>query len=542
MSANLYNLIMATVPEFYSGNEGEFTIPKDRFLQYTDDHIKEQFQPLDQDVIKKLKSLPAIFATEDEVADARIGKITDVKVSSHSLKAKYKIDEGRYPLTRGVLKENRHKLGIREAGYEFHRGHWGIKECDLSDFYEGYLKSLTGIAHQLKNTDKKVQLIYAFNGTGKTRLSRALKNIIAFKSGDVDEAEPSRRKFLYYNAFTEDLFYWDNDLEADTEPKLKIQPNTFTDWVMTFLKDQGQDQNIGTNFQRYSNSKIIPLFNEEYKYKEIDPNGKEIEIKVPAFSEITFSKLNTQPQEMPSTLGERVTHIKISKGEESNFIWSVFYTLLNQVVDILNVVDPEERETDQFNELKYVFIDDPVSSLDENHLIELAVNVAKLIKDAPDHLKFIITTHSPFFYNVLYSQLGINSGYILSRFNEDEYALEEKKGGSNKAFSYHLHIKGLIEQAIKENAAQRYHFTLLRNLYEKTGAFLGYKDWADLLNTVEGNKKSYIALMNSLSHSKLSNEEITELTPPQQQTVKLLLDNLDQYGSWYKENGNAGTN
>ncbi len=42
-----------------------------------------------------------------------------------------------------------------------------------------------------------------------------------------------------YNAFTEDLFYWDNDLAGDAEPKLKIQPNTFTDWV---LKDQGQDQ------------------------------------------------------------------------------------------------------------------------------------------------------------------------------------------------------------------------------------------------------------------------------------------------------------
>lgn len=390
-------------------------------------------------------------------------------------------------------------------------------------------KTLEQIAEQLRDTNKKVQLIYAFNGTGKTRLSLELKKLIAQKLQDEEKDVFESRKFIYYNAHTEDLFYWDNDLKADTKPKLKIQPNTFTDWVMTFLKDQGQDRNIIANFQRYSNSKIIPMFNEE-------------EIKVPAYSEVTFSKLNTQPQEMTITLGERMEHIKISKGEESNFIWSIFYTLLHQVVDILKDVGPEERETDQFNELKYVFIDDPVSSLDENHLIELAVDVVRLIKDAPDHLKFIITTHSPFFYNVLYSQLGINSGYILSRFNEDEYALEEKNGGSNKAFSYHLHIKGLIEQAIKENTAQRYHFTLLRNLYEKTGAFLGYKDWADLLDRVKGNKTSYITLMNSLSHSKLSNEEITELTPPQQQTVKLLLENLDQYGSWYKEDANARAN
>ena len=27
---------------------------------------------------------------------------------------------------------------------------------------------------------------------------------------------------LYFNAFTEDLFYWDNDLEYDTERVLKI--------------------------------------------------------------------------------------------------------------------------------------------------------------------------------------------------------------------------------------------------------------------------------------------------------------------------------
>ena len=32
--------------------------------------------------------------------------------------------------------------------------------------------SLTEIAEQLRNNDKKVQLIYAFNGVGKTRLSR----------------------------------------------------------------------------------------------------------------------------------------------------------------------------------------------------------------------------------------------------------------------------------------------------------------------------------------------------------------------------------
>ena len=129
----------------------------------------------------------------------------------------------------------------------------------------------------------KVQLIYAFNGTGKTRLSREFKQLIAPKADSDDEAsmpELSRKKILYYSAFTEDLFYWDNDLEGDAEPKLRIQPNSFTDWV---LKDQGQDMNVIATFQRYTNDKLTPRFNEERKD---DQTGKVI---AKAFSEVTFS-------------------------------------------------------------------------------------------------------------------------------------------------------------------------------------------------------------------------------------------------------------
>ena len=43
-------------------------------------------------------------------------------------------------------------------------------------------KSLDEIAIQLKECNKKVQLIYAFNGTGKTRLSRAFKELFAPKN------------------------------------------------------------------------------------------------------------------------------------------------------------------------------------------------------------------------------------------------------------------------------------------------------------------------------------------------------------------------
>ncbi len=42
--------------------------------------------------------------------------------------------------------------------------------------------TLTEIARQLNDAKKKVQLIYAFNGVGKTRLSREFKLLIAPKN------------------------------------------------------------------------------------------------------------------------------------------------------------------------------------------------------------------------------------------------------------------------------------------------------------------------------------------------------------------------
>lgn len=381
-------------------------------------------------------------------------------------------------------------------------------------------KSLKDIAQQLKDTNKKVQLIYAFNGSGKTRLSREFVNLICPKFDDVenfDDIGQTRKKILYYNAFTEDLFYWDNDLEQDVAPKLKIQPNSFTDWV---LEDQGQDQNIITNFQHYANDKLTPRFNEEYKYK--DKNDNEVTVK--AFSEVTFS--------LERGNEENLSNLKISKGEESNFIWSLFQTLVDQVINILNVAELDQRETNQFDQLEYVFIDDPVSSLDENHLIELAVTLAELIKSSKSNLKFIITTHSPLFYNMLHNELNGKACYLLERFEDGTFSLESKQGDSNKSFSYHLHLKQTLEQAIAENSIQKYHFMLLRNLYEKTANFLGYDKWSDLLDTVPGDKQGYLnRIIQFSSHRTLSSEEVAPPSEPEKQMVRLLLTNLlDNYG------------
>lgn len=372
-------------------------------------------------------------------------------------------------------------------------------------------KSLLKIAQELKDKNKKVQLIYAFNGIGKTRLSRTFKELVSPKQDDVAE-EKANDKVLYYNAFTEDLFYWDNDLNEDTNRKLKIRPNSFTPWV---LAEQGQENNIKTNFQHYTSDKLMPRFNENY-------DG------------ISFS--------VEGGNDEKIENIKISRGEESCFIWCVFYSLLKEVIEVLNISESDDRDTKQFDNLEYIFIDDPVSSLDENHLIEMAVNIAELIKRSRSELKFIITTHNPLFYNVLYNELGLKSknkekspcAYLLDKNEDGSFEITPKYGDSNKSFSYHLFLKQTIEKAIESNSVQKYHFTLLRNLYEKTANFLGYPEWSQLLP--DDKTTYYNRIIQFTSHSTLSNEAVAEPTAQEKQIVRFLLNHLkDNYNFWKEE-------
>ncbi|MBS4199332.1 AAA family ATPase [Bacillus sp. FJAT-49732] len=397
-------------------------------------------------------------------------------------------------------------------------------------------KSLNEIANQLKDNNKKVQLIYAFNGTGKTRLSREFKSLVSPDvNGDMEleELEVISKKILYYNAFTEDLFYWDNDLEFDAEPKLKIHSNSFTKWI---FEEQGQDRNIITNFQHYTDEKLTPHFNEEYSTK--DKNGNNV--TVGAFTEITFSYERGND--------ERSDNIKISKGEESNFVWCVFYSLLEQVIEVLNVAESSDRETDQFDQLEYVFIDDPVSSLDDNHLIEIAVNLAQLIKkSALTDLQFIITTHNPLFYNVLCNEF--NNSNKSTGYNRDKhfkkYRLEKQEEGTyglikqpnDSPFSYHLFLIKEIEKAIDSEQVHKYHFSFLRNILEKTSTFLGYLNWGELLLPVKGSRDAYEErILNLSSHSKHSAEEIVVLTNDDKNVLKHLIGEICEIYRFKKEN------
>lgn len=371
-------------------------------------------------------------------------------------------------------------------------------------------QSLTEIAKNLRGAtyirqakperiiDVKIQLIYAFNGTGKTRLSREFKKLVTLEV-EIDNEEISQvTNVVYYNAFTEDLFVWDNDTpNNNSEPKLIIQPNLFTNWI---LEDEGQDQNIISNFQKYTNEKLTPHFSENY-------------------SEIRFSfeRGNDEPTE----------NVKISKGEESCFIWSVFHSLISQVVDVLNVVELDERSTSKFNDLEYVFIDDPVSSLDENHLIELAIDIAKLIKSSKSELKFIITTHNPLFYNVLHNELKDEryKKYLLKILDDGTYDLLIQSNDS--PFSYHLFLKKEIENAIETGQLSKFHYNFLRNILEKTSTFLGHQNWGDLLpEKTPGERDLYLTrIINISSHSKHANEEVFELTENDKRVLNYIMKN-----------------
>lgn len=439
-------------------------------------------------------------------------------------------------------------------------------------------KTLNEIAKELQNENKKINLIYAFNGSGKTRLSKEFQNLISQKNNQPEDSGFKNKKILYYSAFTEDLFFWDNDLNKNLEHTLNIQPNQFTDWI---LREQGKEKNIIDNFQRYTNNKLTPKFNENY-------------------SQVTFSF------ERGNDVKE--DNIKISKGEESCFIWSIFYSLFEQVISVLNIAEPEERDTQDFNELEYIFIDDPVSSLDENHLIELAVNISSLIKDSESNLGFIITTHNPLFYNILYNELSRLKrcgNFRLEKMEDNTHNLWKQNNDSPFAYQVHLidklesifkqeiQIKEFLkeikheyknkvesilkkelndnelsefyrlinnlkinnsfyirknyvnnkgnkdnkghsftlslfkEKEIKECEVEKYHFNLIRNILEKLATFLGYRDMKDVLPQDGSGPDPYMnRIVNLSSHSKHSGEETILISDNDKIVLKGLIQHL----------------
>lgn len=272
----------------------------------------------------------------------------------------------------------------------------------------------------------KVSTLYASNASGKTRLSKIFY-------------DQHKGKVLYYNAFTEDLFSWDNE-----EYYLSFNASA---WIFVLIKDQGLDRQIVENFQKFTGSKLEPIF------------------------DFTEGKITFGLRKGDDAGSE---NIKISRGEESVFIWSIFYTIMETAIDNLNE-EKEKRSTYAFDKIKYIVIDDPVSSMDDTKIITIALELAKLIAGSSGQLKFLITTHHALFFNVLFNVRDKNwnkKNYILTKTDTD-YCL--KGQGSDSPFAYHHVIVSEIKEAIKRKDIRRYHFNLFRSLLEKTANFLGYE-------------------------------------------------------------------
>jgi hypothetical protein len=92
------------------------------------------------------------------------------------------------------------------------------------------------------------------------------------------------RDTLYFNAFTEDLFSWDNDLDGDTHRRLLI--NKYSAFI-SGVRALDMDNKIRPLIHRYSNFNFLI----DYEYK--DKEGKEFW----AVNFIREEKVNGTPTE-----------------------------------------------------------------------------------------------------------------------------------------------------------------------------------------------------------------------------------------------------
>ncbi|HEM5146206.1 AAA family ATPase [Streptococcus suis] len=387
-------------------------------------------------------------------------------------------------------------------------------------------ESLSQIADSIISSNKKVHLLYAYNATGKTRLSMELKN----KVNEVDSNENVIKHILYFNSFTEDLFTWDNDLEKDEDRYLIYDKRTY---FGNFLEEQQLFDRAVENFQKYVGktieiefTDIVETVKDEFGNAQYDNKGNPMTI-----SNKKSIRFKVEGQT-----------VKVSRGEERIFIWAIFLTLLEIVIEELT----DSAETSEFSNLQYIFIDDPISSLDDQNIINAALYLNDVIGSAENtDLKFIISTHQALFYNVLYNEIRFDRRikrkvfHVMKSINETDdekqynYLLTDVEGDS--PFGYHLRVREELRKAIQDDKVEKFHFALFRNLAEKTATFLGYGRWENVLLGLDvagyiitpENIKPYTQLIDLYTHNRHADLEYRELSPQEKNTLIELFNSFD---------------
>jgi hypothetical protein len=363
---------------------------------------------------------------------------------------------------------------------------------------------------------KKFILLYAYNGTGKTRLSTMFKDL--GKTANAD-GETTTRDTLYFNAFTEDLFTWDNDLEHDNARKLTLNTDSS---FFAGLESMEMDNRIRKLLNRYADFEFQidtatweVVFARELRVKKEAPaeEGGHAESKTGAADgEGDDTEYETIREEM----------IKISRGEENIFIWCFFLAVVELALD--------DDGTGPYNWVKHVYIDDPVSSLDEHNAIAVANHLAKLLKREDSRLKTVISTHHTLFFNVLCNELNKANQYFLSRDESAEGLLLRRTGDT--PFFHHVATLAELYEADQNGKLYTHHFNMLRAILEKTASFHGYRNFAACIKQDKDDEDGVLhtRLINILSHGNYSLYEPRNMLEENKRYFrKILLEFINRY-------------
>ena len=339
---------------------------------------------------------------------------------------------------------------------------------------------LSGIAKEIKEAKESIFLIYAFNATGKTRLSVEYKETAR-------ETKTSHQTGVYYNAFSEDLFIWDNDTKnSEKDIKMQVIPSS-----LNHLHSQINEEAILEKLRPYN-----PKYEFYFSYTDND-SEKGIEY-------IHFY-LKDDESMMP---------IKISRGEERIFVWCFFLALF----DTEGWVDAQNQ---------YIFIDDPVSSLDDHNIFITTFTLLDLIEKYYKERKFIITTHHIGFATILNNLLA--KGEKAESFKKHyKLRLLEKEGsmfslGNPKkdVLLYHLRLLQILDNAIQNNSLEVYHMALLRQVLENISSFLGSGRVKYLLEQIGFSDADRITtIANALTHKNVYYPQMDAMVEDNKQIVK----------------------
>ena len=332
---------------------------------------------------------------------------------------------------------------------------------------------LPALARHLRDEleNKKFILLYAYNGVGKTRLSTAFKD-----SGKQvnNEGEVTARDTLYFNAFTEDLFSWDNDLDNDSERVLRLNANSR---FFAGLEALEMDNRIRPLLDRYA----------DFDFR-IDTDKWEV----------VFSR------EVADGGGHRTEDgIKVSRGEEKIFIWCFFLAIVQLVLD--------DDGSGPYSWVKYMYIDDPISSLDDQNAVAVATHLARLLKAPESQLKTVISTHHALFFNVLFNELKRANKYFLCRDRSDGVYMLRNTGDT--PFFHHVAALTELYEAAHSGEIYTHHFNMLRTILEKTASFHGYENFSACIGQDEDDVDGVVhaRLVNILSHGNYSLYEPREM-------------------------------